>query len=970
MARTVALLSLLCGLSISGGAQAGFCPPGAPQCGGMRDIMLIYQGDKPWTPAEFYPYVAYLDRQGNPQDWFYDAFLFLMYGGAPSGATYIDGKSDRKDWEYFLDVTFAAGRSLDGLDRAIAEMGERMGGASSRDREGRGADPRRVCPIILMIPYPSPEQRAFGDVDGDGVSEDLTREADRVKAVRWYVDEALARWRALAPRHLTLWGFYLMNEGIGGGDEAIGRATAEEVHARGYKLHWIPWFRAPGLEKWRDLGIDFAIVQPNYAFIRPDRGFHLADEDRLTQNANDARRLGLGVEMETPFAFPEDPAARWVFRQYLNHGVAELDGYMHAAVRAYYQGSDVIARCATSDQPHIRVFYDDLYRFHKGTYTRRRTSLAEGVPATVAIAGKPVPTRRLTDGLWLARPGQAGRLVAFPGGRATATLDLGSPTLVDDVRVHLAARTTGELPERLRVSAASGPGKPFRLCGESYHMPSERVGDWVAGFAAVHFVPVVARLIRVELTGAPAATLRLDEVVIPPPAHLLWGAPYRLGGDVVPADVNAWRLTEGMPDDPPVRWRRGPAEVHFQGDAMIGSQVRVRVRKPAPTAVPTLRVRTTAAGPWRSGALSWQSRTHAWLTHRLAPEPFDQLAVRVAAPATSPNSGGPGGASARTAGIALEEIQVVPAPNLARHCPYTLSPDYPAEYPDDGRELTDGRLSEGFGDGRTVGWFGVNPTVTLDLGQLRVLDTVRVHLEGGGYAAVYAPKQMTVFASRDGASWERAGVTTTVARRTGERQVGGERAFMGWMQAGLARRRARFLRLEFAGSAWTMLSEVQVLSGGRNVAAGRSYHLSPAPTSTAQYADRDGFLTDGAYSRGFSGWSGCAGWNEGQPTVTLDLLKPRSVQLVRVHLAGGGPGGVYFPQQIQVELSADGQRWTGPLHITERPAETGTEGVTAFMVARITPATRARYVRLTFVRRGWLMVDEVEVFGLSERAGV
>jgi hypothetical protein len=33
------------------------------------------------------------------------------------------------------------------------------------------------------------------------------------------------------------------------------------------------------------------------------------------------------------------------------------------------------------------------------------------------------------------------------------------------------------------------------------------------------------------------------------------------------------------------------------------------------------------------------------------------------------------------------------------------------------------------------------------------------------------------------------------------------------------------------------------------------------------------------------------------------------------------------------------------------------------MTARVAPAANARYVRLSFKRRGWLMVDEIDVFG-------
>ena len=179
----------------------------------------------------------------------------------------------------------------------------------------------------------------------------------------------------------------------------LSKATADLVHARGYGLHWIPWFRAP-VGKWRWLGIDFAIVQPTMP-SRSRARLCPADENRPTLNANDARRLGLGVEMETPFALPGDPGARWLFQQYLNHGADALDGYQHGAVRAYYQGGDVIARLAASTHPGERQLYDDLYRFHKGTYTRRPTSLAEGAlptPGSRWHAAAPEP--RLVDGTW------------------------------------------------------------------------------------------------------------------------------------------------------------------------------------------------------------------------------------------------------------------------------------------------------------------------------------------------------------------------------------------------------------------------------------------------------------------------------------------------------------------------------------------------------------------------------------------
>ncbi|HOQ30570.1 MAG TPA: DUF4855 domain-containing protein, partial [Armatimonadota bacterium] len=419
-------------------------------------------------------------------------------------------------------------------------------------------------------------------------------------------------------------------------------------------LHWIPWFRAPGLEKWRELGIDFAIVQPNYAFMQPERGFALADQNRLTLNANDAWRLGLGVEMETPFALPGDPGARWLFRQYLNHGDDALDGYQHGAVRAYYQGSDVIARLAASTHPGERQLYDDLYRFHKGTYTRRPTSLAEGARCLLQVAGgTPTPEPRLVDGTWYTRAGREDALIPVKGSSATITLELPAPTLVDDVRLHVAAKELAGLPSAVRVYTADAGSDVFVLRGETIAVPAERSGEWLAGFASVHFFPAPAQRVRIEVAGA-TDSLFLGEVVMPPAAHPLWGVIARAVGESVEGSA-AW-LTEGLQDGTPLRWSKGPARLLFDCQEMVGAQVRVRARKAPGRPAPSLRVRTTPEGGWEQGKVVWQDAGCALLAARLPLAPVRHLALEV------------DGAGE----IALEEVQVLPARSWAQHCPYTL----------------------------------------------------------------------------------------------------------------------------------------------------------------------------------------------------------------------------------------------------------------------------------------------------------
>ena len=86
-------------------AAGDYFPPADPKAGGIRDLMLIYLSKDSWPQDDFLPYVAYLGKEPprKPRDWFYDSFLFLAYGGAPSGTTYIDGPSNKADWEYYLD---------------------------------------------------------------------------------------------------------------------------------------------------------------------------------------------------------------------------------------------------------------------------------------------------------------------------------------------------------------------------------------------------------------------------------------------------------------------------------------------------------------------------------------------------------------------------------------------------------------------------------------------------------------------------------------------------------------------------------------------------------------------------------------------------------------------------------------------------------------------------------------------------
>jgi hypothetical protein len=413
---------------LSGAAARGDYARAERDAGGMRDVMLCYASPDAWSVEHFQPYVAYLDPQsGQPRDWFFDAWLMLMYGGAPSGTGYMDGPTTKADWEHFLDAEWAPGRNLEALDTCIGQAAAALG------------QPARPQPVILMIPYPSAKQTAFGDLGGHGAVADLSRPADRQRAVEWFVDEALRRWQSTPRKYLRLWGFYWMNEGIGEADHALVKQSCAYVHAQGLQTYWIPWFRASGFERWRELGFDVAVMQPNFAFINPPAGLRLGDVGRLSENARLARQHGLGVEMELNEGVATTPESRWNLSQYLNHGTPELDDTMAGVARAWYQSSDLIRRLAGSRQPECRQLYDDVFAFHQGTYRARRSSLAAGRPVTVE-APAVAATDLLTDGAWDSQGLRPGLAVRLAGGSARLVLDLGCIEAVSDLRLHVRDR--------------------------------------------------------------------------------------------------------------------------------------------------------------------------------------------------------------------------------------------------------------------------------------------------------------------------------------------------------------------------------------------------------------------------------------------------------------------------------------------------------------------------------------------------
>ena len=319
-------------------------------------------------------------------------------------------------------------------------------------------------------------------------------------------------------------------------------------------------------------------------------------------------------------------------------------------------------------------------------------------------------------------------------------------------------------------------------------------------------------------------------------------------------------------------------------------------------------------------------------------------------------------------------------PNLAYGCAYTVDPDFPRRYPDRGGMLTDGEAStQGWTQGRSVGWWGTDLTVRLDLGSVRPVDRVVVHCDGGGHAAVSFPDWLRVGLSEQESPVPTAssglGPAPAAARGPaaapvesvvwdGQRDPGdGTTAAWGHYDVECGGLAGRFVALQLRHSAWLMLSEIEVWSQGANVALGTPYACTPSPTSAedARYADDGQLLVDGCVAGGLQP-KRLAGWTGGKPvTLTVDLGGLREVREVVLHTLGGGLYGVLAPPRAEV-LVSEGGRDFQPFGEAELHDPGGGVCVPVSLTCRSETAARAKFVRVT-VRPSpsWTMLSEVVV---------
>lgn len=346
--------------------NGGFAERDKELLGGANDIVLVpnycasdeKNGKKVgYTVDELIPYTAYVDKDGKIKDTMFDGFLFCPTGSMLEGHhAYSD--ANMREVKDMADKTFAAGRDIDALDKAL----EKTKSALSLDGYN--------VKYYLTLTYPG-KGIDFGDLDGDGKSDRLENTADRINAVKWQIDYYLSLVSSAKYGSLTFAGFYWVHEAMMDYDEdgEMLNAVSDYCHSKGYDIFWIPYMSANGRQEWKYYGFDMACLQPNYAFNTA------VSEQNIIDAVSLAKRYGMCIEMEVCGTSLTDPIFFDKYMDYLSDGVRY--GYMSDTMHCYYQDVYYYLYACNSDDPKARLTYDYTYLFIKGKLELKAEKLGD-----------------------------------------------------------------------------------------------------------------------------------------------------------------------------------------------------------------------------------------------------------------------------------------------------------------------------------------------------------------------------------------------------------------------------------------------------------------------------------------------------------------------------------------------------------------------------------------------------------------
>ncbi len=311
------------------------------------DMVLLYGGGShrnyQWNDELIAPYVTYVDKSGREQ-WMFDSFLLLEIkdGNGVSFATgYTKFSADQSDWKKLADYFFQPDYVLGALNTSIDKAKKRIG------------KPLKKHQVVIGIPEPLKKQTSWGMIDGKMIDCSIT--ADRIEAVKWYVDYVRMKFDEMKFNNLELAGFYWIAEEASN-SKTITAGISEYLNSMHYGFYWIPYFNSPGFTTWKALNFNYAYLQPNYFFKEP------LIESRLDDACKKGAELNMGMELEFDDRILTKNKA-WHYRLYNYMEAFKKHGVWETKRIAYYQGGRALYQLSVSNDSTDQAMYNDFCKF-------------------------------------------------------------------------------------------------------------------------------------------------------------------------------------------------------------------------------------------------------------------------------------------------------------------------------------------------------------------------------------------------------------------------------------------------------------------------------------------------------------------------------------------------------------------------------------------------------------------------------
>ena len=340
--------------------------PGREAPADYTDMVLLYGGGHHrspyhWNKDTALDYVVWYDKDSRGH-WLFDSFLLLEFmdpatsGGA--GRTFITGyqyngaympSATQKEWQMLCDYYFTPDAAIDAIEKAVAQAASSLGTPPGKRQ------------IVIGIPEPivyeysatsSGTTTYWGEVDGARL--DFSRNADRIKAVLWYIDTLREKFYSREWKYVDLAGFYWVAEKSTHTSDIIG-PVAKYLKELNYTFNWIPYFRAEGFNKWEQYGFTHAYLQPNY-FFSTDVPY-----SRLTEACDLALQYGMGMEVEFDGNAQAAYGRGGRLRDYMT--VFRAKGIWEKCPLAYYQGAWAVRWLKNSSNAEDKALYNDFCEF-------------------------------------------------------------------------------------------------------------------------------------------------------------------------------------------------------------------------------------------------------------------------------------------------------------------------------------------------------------------------------------------------------------------------------------------------------------------------------------------------------------------------------------------------------------------------------------------------------------------------------